>query len=293
MILRGILVLLAVSFALTGFAQRKQKPVTFKKHYNEILPASPQYKLSGWHFAPGATYMFTPFISLNKSYSAGDSLTFESKVRATGKPGFYAEIGRYNMLPHGRLFKYLDYGVSYKGLRGKETSEGQLIRTSDEQPVGAATAGEGSFGYHYTEAFFNLNSTWRISKYNLVQQSIGINAGYAFLSNYSGTTVGTATPQNPGRFSTQLHYKLGFGIKMRGNWMVIPSLETPILNILPFEPPRSSLGFFASRYRPVILSVRILLMRPSNTMDCTPVRTREGVKMPTDMDKQKQMNQTR
>ena len=274
-------------------AQRRQKPVSFKKHYNEILPASPQYKLSGWHFAPGATYMFTPFIALNKSYDVGDSVAFESSVRGLGKPAFYAEIGRYRMLEHGRLFKYFDYGISYKGLRGSEQSEGQLVRTTDDAPMSGTSSAEGSFGQHYAEAFFNLNNVWRISKYNLIQQSVGLNAGYAFLSNMSGATVGAEVPQNPGRFSAQLHYKLGFGIKMRGNWMIIPTLETPIFNFMPFEPPRSSYGFFATRYRPVILSIRVLLMRPANTMDCTPVRTREGVKMPTDMDKQKQMNESR
>jgi hypothetical protein len=288
----GVL-LLVLMIGFSAFAQKrrgKQKPVSFQKHYNEVLPKAPQFKNSGWIIGPGATYMLAPFVSLNKTYQKTDVSKFDAKIAASGKPGIYLEAGRYKTLPYSRLFKYFDYGISYKSLRGKESGQGQYVSLPSETPLSIYKQTQGTFGYHYAEAFFNLNHIWRIGKYNFLQHSIGANAGYAFLTNQSGNTVSATTNANPGSFSTQLHYKLGYGIKMRGNWLLIPAIETPILNVMPFEAPRSSYAFFASRYRPLIFSLRFFFMRPANTLDCTPVRTREGLKMPTDMDKQNQMD---
>ena len=289
-------IVVLILMSLSGLAQKhrgKQKPVSFQKHYNEVLPAKPQFKPNGWILAPGATFMMTPFVANKKTFDKTDVQQFDAKLTATGKPGLYAEVGRYRMFQYSKLFKYMDYGASYKGLRGKEKGEGQYVSVPGGAALSVLEQTSGTYGYHYAEAFFNLNHVWRIGKYNFIQNSIGVNAGYAFMTNLAGNTVSAATSQTPGSFSTQLHYKLGYGIKMRGNWLLIPSLETPILNILPFEPPRSSLGFFASRYRPVIFSLRFFFMRPANTLHCTPVRTRDGVKIPTDMEKQKQMDGVR
>lgn len=269
----------------------KRKPVSFQKHYNEVLPKAPQYKMSGWFFAPGATYMLTRFVPRNETLNETASTKLEGKFTPLGKPGVYAEVGRYQMLQYWKLFKYMDYGISYKMLRGREKAEGTLMTVPSEAVLASEGPIIGKFAYHYAEAFINLNHIWRISKYNFVQNSIGANAGYAFIRSMGGGTITGATVSDPGRFSAQLHYKLGFGIKMRGNWLLIPAVETPILNLLPFEPTKSAYGFFTSRYRPLMFSLRFFFMRPANTLDCTPVRTREGVKMPTDMDKQNQMQE--
>lgn len=291
--MRLAIIALIISSLFAGelHAQRgKQKPVSFQKHYNEILPKAPQYKMNGWFFAPGATYMLTPFVYQNRTFDKTATQQFEARARGLGRPGIYAEVGRFQMLPYWRIFKFMDYGISYKGLRGSEKANGQYVAIPSEAQIPPLQQTQGTFGFHYAEAFVNFNHIWRISKYNFIQHSIGANAGYAFLPNQSGTSLSPVGFENPGRIAAQLHYKLGFGIKMRGDWLIIPSLETPVLNVLPFESGRSSYGFFSSRYRPIIFSIRFMFMRAANTLDCTPVRTREGLKMPTDMDKQNQMD---
>ncbi len=287
-----ILTLLISSSALHAQKRKvnKNKPVSFNRHYNEILPTDPQYKLSGWLLAPGATYMMTRFISRNETLSESATERYDGKFTPLGKPGIYLEVGRYKMFKYPRLFRYFDYGIAYKSLRGREKAEGSIVSLPGEAEVQSLSA-EGSFGYHYLTAHFNLNHVWRIGKYNFLQNTLGFNADYGFIRNYDQTSIPQAELNDPGQFLANVHYKLGYGIKMRGNWLLIPSIETPILNVLPFEPPRSSLGFFTSRYRPVIFSLRFLFMRPSDGLDCTPVRTREGLFMPTDMDKQRQMNE--
>lgn len=289
-------VLLTIIILLSGLAvfaqKRNQKPVSFNRHYNEILPHEPQYKLSGWLIAPGATYMMTRFIDRNETLSESATERYEAEFTPLGNPGIYLEVGRYRMLKYSSLIKYIDYGIAYKSLRGKESATGSVVSVPGETELANYEA-SGTFGYHYATLHFNANHVWRIGEYNFLQNSLGVNGDYAFITNYGQTSIPQAELADPGNFLLNLHYKIGYGIKMRGNWLIIPSLETPILNVMPFELPRSSLGFFTSRYRPIIFSLRFMFMRPANTMDCTPVRTREGKVMPTDMDKQKMMDQTK
>lgn len=289
----------AILFILSVFAiqpavaqKRKQKPVSFQKHYNEIFPKEPQYELKGWHFAPGATYMFARTLPRTETLMEDTSGLVEGKYAPIGKPAFYAEVGRYRVMKYPGLVKYIDYGISYKGLAGRQKTT--IIETSAlDANVVTETETVSTFGYHFFEAYFNANNVWRISKYNFIQNSVGINAGYAIIANADALTVPATETFVPARYQAQLHYKLGFGIKMRGNWMVIPSVETPILTALPWDNGRSSMHFFTSRYRPVIFSLRFFFNRPVDTMKCKPVKTRDGNLMPSDMEKQGQMNQRR
>jgi len=294
--MRSILLFFLFSLIVGGATAQykgKQKPVSFQKHYNEVLPKTPQHKKSGWLFAPGATYMLTPFVYQSRTFDETDGAKFDARARGIGKPGIYGEVGRYQMLEYWYFFKYMDYGISYTGLRGNERANGQYVSIPAEAELSPIEQTQGTFGFHYAQAFVNFNHVWRISKYNFIQNSIGANAGYAFLANQGGTSLSPVGYENPGKIAAQLHYKLGFGIKMRGNWLLIPSIETPILNGWPWENGRSTYGFFASRYRPLIFSLRFFFIRNANTLDCTPVRTREGLKMPTDMDKQQQMEKVK
>jgi hypothetical protein len=273
------------------FAQkRNQKPVSFNKHYNEIFPHAPQFELNGWHFAPGATYMLARTLPKIEMLATDSFTTTEGKYSPIGKPAFYAEVGRYKVMKYSGLIKYIDYGISYKGLLGrhKSTISQSFVETDS---VMSETEVVSKFGYHFLEAYVNANHVWRIRKYNFVQNSLGLNAGYAIIAKTENATIPLTTSNIPARYQFQLHYKLGFGIKMRGNWMIIPSVETPIITALPWDDGRSSMNFFTSRYRPLIFSLRFLFLRPVDTMKCTPVKTREGTLMPSDMEKQGQMNQ--
>lgn len=290
----AVIFILAFVFSLanTATAQRKQKPVSYNKHYNEILPSEPKFKMNGWLFAPGGTYMLARTIGRTETLLTDSTTTTEGKFAPLGKPALYAEVGRYKMMKYSGLIKYIDYGLSYRGQRGRHKSTISTIFTETDSILTEQEV-VSTFGYHYIEAFFNANHVWRISKYNFIQNSLGINAGYAFLNNSNNTAVPLVTSAIPGRIQAQLHYKIGFGIKMRGNWLLIPSIETPILNAYAWDNGRSSVEFINSRYRPVVVSLRFFFSRPANTLDCTPIKTREGVKMPSDMEKQGQMNQTK
>lgn len=288
--MKFLVVTLGLLFSISALAQKLPKKQAYQRHYNEIFPKSPQFKSSGWLLAPGATYMLTRFVPRTETLSETASTSTEAKFSPLGKPGIYAEGGRYQMLRYNPFFKYLDYGLSYTMMRGREKAEATITSLPAEALISSESA-TANFGYHYAQAFVNFNHNWRLGRYQAIQHSLGVNAGYAVMANLSGNTVAGATVNSPGRWLGQAHYKLGYVVKMRGNWLLIPTLETPISNFLPFEPLRSAMPFATSRYRPIILSIRLFFIRPVDPTQCTPVRTREGWQMPTDMDKQQQMEE--
>ena len=61
------------------------------------------------------------------------------------------------------------------------------------------------------------------------------------------------------------HLKLGYGMKFQNRLFIIPTLESPILNLKQWE-SKSTYGIMNSRYRP-LLQVRILwLKRPDKVI---------------------------
>ena len=189
----------------------------YTKKRADAFPQPLQYNMTGWYFGVGPTLMQPQTFFFVKDIATGTSQSPASKI------GWFVEIGRYKIFEWPGLFKYMDYGLAYKSLRGKERTSG------------------GSFGDHYIEGHFNLNSRIKVSKTSFIQNSIGLDAEYAFLRNNSGTA--------PPAFVASLHYKFGFGYKVNKKLMIIPSIETPILTFYPLEYGSSSLGYLNSRYR--------------------------------------------
>ena len=207
------------------------KGTMYNKKKADAFPEPLQYHMKGWYFGLGPTFMQPQAFFFIK-----DLFTNTGQSPAS-KTGLFIEVGRYKIFEWPGLFKYMDYGLAYKSLRGKE-------RTSKD-----------SFGDHYIEGHFNLNNRIKLSRTSFLQNAIGIDAEYAFLRNNS-VSVG------PPAFITSLHYKFGFGYKVNKKLMITPSIEIPVLTLYPLEYGSSSLGYLSSRYRPIIISLKFLILRP-------------------------------
>jgi len=210
----------------------------YGKKARDPFPKELQYKMTGWYFGPGFTYTL-PMEGF--TVMDGNSGT---EFNPSGGFGLYLEAGRYHIWQYSSLIKYMDYGLAYKWLRGSEENTG--LAYSD----------------HYATAHLNLNNSIPINKYLFIQNTVGINVDYSFLQSRDGT--------GPPALLAQAHYKFGIGFKITDNLMIIPAIETPILNGWPWENGRSTLQYLNSRYRPVILSMRFLFLRPKQEI-CPPV----------------------
>lgn len=253
-------------FAITSFSQK-----IYQRKKEPLVDLNGHYKLGGWQFAPGLTYTLTRFKNKEETlYNANDTL-YNTTFDPGGRLGLYFEFGRYKIFKYGTWINYMDYSLAFKQIKGKEKFEGEMLQESSSTAI-MTTDGKGKFGYSYLTGNFNLNNIIQISDYRFIQNSIGINADYRLITNtkYEGNTV-FQQQNTPTSFMAQLHYKIGYGIKWNDKLFIIPSLETPILNLYEWDNFKSSFFNFSSRYRPLIFTIRIAWLKKSNGLDCPPV----------------------
>lgn len=255
--LRKIILFTTLSlFSLICFSQRGGGSYSMmnSKKYSDVFPDFYHIKRTGWLFAFGITEMKPQTFSFVKSFFSDTTYTPASRT------GLYLEVGRYKLFEYYSVFRYMDYGLCYKGLRGKE-------RQNDLK-----------FGDHFISGYFNLNNTVNIGKYAYWGNTLGINADYAIIRNIDQPTI-------PKAFQTAIHYKISFGYKATKRLVIIPAVETPILTLYPFYYGASSMKYLNSRYRPLIFSIKFLFLRPIVDV-CPPVYTPnklEDYSNPSDM----------
>ena len=241
----------------------------YKTGKSELVRREGFTKLSGWNLAPGVTWMGTRWI--NKAdilFESGDT-TYEVTFNPGGRIGLYLEVGRHYIFKYARLFPYLDFGIAYKGLRGKEKFEGEWRIANIDQTFGA-TSGAGKFANHNVLAYVNLNNIIQLTNKLFIQNSLGLNVDYSFIKRTNKGTYAFQDDVELPRLWAQVHYKFGLGIKIHDGLFIIPSIETPLLNLSPWTNFRLKVPQYMSWYRPLILSVRFAFLGQKKTTCNTP-----------------------
>ena len=222
----------------------KKGEFTAKSKSNKMIKQSlmdfnGQYRMQNFFLSPGLTFMLP---------KASDK-----EFRQRGRLGLIFEGGAYHIFERGgNIFNYMDYGAGYKRLSGSEFND---------------INNKSIFKQNYISSFFNINNIWQLSSKKFLQSSIGANLDYKFFEK------DTPLPNNTDKLNFSFHFKLGYGIKFNKILFVIPTIETPILNLKKWENGKSTFGIFNSRYRPIIFKVRLIWLKKLGKSDCPPVYT--------------------
>ncbi len=263
-------ILVVIVLALLALSSAAQ-PIYSQRR--ALVPFDGRVKLSGWYIGPGLSYTFTRPFNTEEDIFKGNDTLYRATTDPSGRVGLYFEAGRYHIFRYGVLFNYIDYGLAFKQIRGRESYTGRVMAESNSALL-LRTEGEGTYSHSFVTAHLNFNNIIQLGDYSFLQSTLGLNLDYRVISGQSyshNSALGALhTPYNPSAFMAQLHFKLGFGYKLSDHLFVIPALETPILSFYEWENGRSSYPMFGSRYRPVFLSLRFAWLRkPKN--DCPPV----------------------
>ncbi|MFZ4786137.1 MAG: hypothetical protein ACOYLH_11715 [Flavobacteriales bacterium] len=226
------------------------------------------YQKRGWFFAPGITLMpgvsGDRFETLRGEGEFANDTIYSGRFDPSSRIGFYAEGGRHKFIENLYLIHHIDYGIHYKMLRGKEEYAG-LVNTGTL----VETKNMAKFSEHFAGAFFNASNIIQFADNMWIHNSLGANFDYRFLNNRSSSgTYGNIPWSFPDPMVLQLHYKLGIGWKVDPGLYIMPTIETPILNILPGFNGKSTLHYFSSDYRPIIISIRVLFLDKTADRKC-------------------------
>lgn len=265
-ILRGSLLSLAFLIPLVIEAQiigRKPK---------DMFPEKRLYKQSFWYFGPGINYSLTGFFKKETDLGPTPSGQAFAVHKGHGLPGGFAEIGRYHMINNSYLFRYFNYGISWRWIQGREDFENQLRKDDEVTPTGS---GKSKFSDHFINAQVEIHHVIYINDYQFIDNSLGAHAGYAMLSDRSGPNPAAGSTQKfADPFTAYLYYKIGYGIKKGKKLIIIPSLEIPLLNLWQFN-GRWDLPYFNSNFLPLTFSIRFIPFRKRPWDDCPPVKSIE------------------
>lgn len=240
----------------------------------DLIPLDGQVRRIGFYLAPGLTYTLPRFKDSEEEVFRSGDTSYVTTYDPNGRLGLYAEGGISWYTRDPVIVDYLDLGIAYKNLRGRELVQGRYTIADTT----AELAGEGEFAERLLTIHFNANKfipTWR---YQFVQLSLGANADYRLGSAYTHTADSALNAHAfPPDLWGQVHFKVGYGFKLTGRLFVIPSIETPVFSVVPEDDGRfGQLQWFSSNYRPLIFSVRFLFLRARKGFDCPPPIKHKG-----------------
>ena len=111
-----------------------------------------------------------------------------------------------------------------------------------------------------------------------IQSSIGANLDFMLFEKQP-----VPSPTNSDRLLLSFHLKFGYGMKFQNRLFIIPTLETPIINLRQWEKGKSTYGIFnKSRYRPIVFSCRFAWLKSPSRANCPPVYVNPGDKAKQD-----------
>ena len=234
------------------------------KNKSEAYPNPFNFSPDGWMFETALTV--TSSLEASSTVQLNDDSIFN--FGPSPRPGIALNIGKYHSMKKGhKIVKYIDYNLGYKLLWYKEAhdfyipSKDSLIEFSN-------------YSYaHYVSLNFNLNNVYSFSDYVFLQNTLGINADYRFVSASNGSTSNSVN--EPSKFVVQLHYKLGLGIMLDNDIAIIPYIEIPVLNITPQQTNFSQLDYFSGSYQSILIGVRVMLFKLGQK-DCPKAIDTEG-----------------
>ena len=261
--MRRLLVTLLILLPVMVFSQQH-----LRKN-RDVFPTQGNLERKGWIFSPAITYMAPPLKQANQRLSLGSDTIYDIAYRAAGKIGIGIEVGRFYAIDASRLISYVDFAVGYKSLRGTETFRAVLDDPDRSTPF--FYDGEGVFTEQYLTASFNATNIRQFSDHTFMTNAIGINADYKLGENVFYNRRGLPIDQMmaPDLLS-QVHYRLGFGFRVSPKFLIIPSVETPILTLYAFDQMKSTMAIFNSRYRPVIVRLNIMMFDNKSKRKCPP-----------------------
>lgn len=238
------------------------------RQHQDVFPTYGNYQRRGWVVSPALTYMLPQLKKPSQRVFLPGGTAYDVDYNPAGRVGIGLEIGRFHLMDNSRLISHIQLNLGMKILRGVERFD--AILDEETNPGGASLiSNEGVFSHSYATMSFAASNIQQFSKTGFLQNTIGINGDYRIASAITYNTEDLPIElADPTRFIFQAHYSLGLGFRVSGNILLVPSVETPILNIYEYEDLKSTLNIFNTRYRSLIFKLQVLVLDKKADRKC-------------------------
>lgn len=269
-----LLLILCYSVGFGAQAQRNKYKYKNKRnqHFSKRM-VDPLYSVSqspcrpmGLHFSLGATYTFT---DLNPDEQSDTIGTFRHDPY--GRVGYYFDVGMLHIFKkRNPVVHYFDWAIGLKHFAG-----GENYQTKAPGESSYANQGKGKWDNGYLFLRANIHNVIQIGKWNFIDNSIGINADYNIYGmNHNDQYQGSSNHSNlhfQEKFVASLHYRFGFGIKLKEGMFLVPFAKIPLMNFYEWDKGKPTLRWWNSWYMPIIVGVKFAFLFKKDPNACPPV----------------------
>lgn len=286
--MKNILIPFMLFLATASFAQRDLTPGKNRKAVFGGASDFKEYRRMGLQFSVGPTFMLTRRAPSAFSFVDGNR-PFQATTTPSGLPGIFVEAGMLHF-PKKRsklseklnyiFVSYIDWGIGFKLLRGTETTQLDALDPATNNVIGSQTFA-GKFNNGFLSARVTFHKNIYLGKKYFIDNGLGFNVDYNIMRSpeanpYSASVLAFGLPQyfhNP--LVAQMHYELGFGIRLNRRSMLIPSVQTPILGFYEWRGGASSLKWFDSNYQPLLVKLKWTYLLEKKVKGCAPARVND------------------
>lgn len=255
--------------SLNGFSQG------WKGYEWDVFPVDRRWRQGGLTGSLGINYTLGYPGQQQKQTAQLGFFQFENDYQsvAKGKIGLNAELGWFHSFKKPFYFHFFDVMLSWKWFRTQQTAQYSqyfnndlLDQQSFELPWNAHTLG----------LSINLMNQYPFSPKSFFLHGPGLNFDYPFITSGVSKPLTGLEYYGDMPVQMQLHYNVGLGFVIKDRWLLIPMLESPIFQIIPFTHIQSTLNVMYCRYRPFLLQIKIMRLRKQKN-DCPPVYNPGGI----------------
>ena len=244
-------------------AQRKKRSDFYGKSNIDMFRT--KYKRHAVIFSVGATNMFSR--NDRRAVVLPDNPNREYFFTSGGKWGAMGEIGmlHFTKRTSWRFIKidHYDWAIGVKTFGGWE--ETRLVIRDDPNSGATGISGRGEFSLGYVTGRLAFHNLIKLSPRIQLDQALGANFDYRLFGNTPGDVSGyvpivlpsTQTYQRD--FLAQLHYEIGFRIRVINMLHITPSFQIPVISAFQWSGGRSSIQWFSTRFQPWLLKFKFMI----------------------------------
>ena len=260
--------LILSTVVLLAFSLSAQRDMTPGKRRGDVFGKADykDYRFFGLQVTGGLTYMATRSDAKNLTYLGTDSdgRPMNYSFDPEGSVGAFVDLGMVHF-PKKRsklslalkyiFISYYDWGLGVKLFTGSETTSVNRFNSLGT-PLPTQNFSS-SFASIFLNGRFSIHKNVYIGKRYFIDNGLGFNVDFRTVTPGEYETLpGISAQSFHSPLVAQMHYSLGFGIKLNRRSMLVPGVQIPILGIHDWRKGCAALKYYNSNYLPILFQVK-------------------------------------
>ena len=283
--------LILSTVVLLAFSLSAQRDMTPGKRRGDVFGKADykDYRFFGLQVTGGLTYMATRSDAKNLTYQGTDSdgRPMNYSFDPEGSVGAFVDLGMVHF-PKKRsklslalkyiFISYYDWGLGVKLITGSETTSVNRFNSLGT-PLPTQNFSS-SFASIFLNGRFSIHKNVYIGKRYFIDNGLGFNVDFRTVTPGEYETLpGISAQSFHSPLVAQMHYSLGFGIKLNRRSMLVPGVQIPILGIHDWRKGCAALKYYNSNYLPILFQVKFTYLFEKKPKGCNTPGTDQDRKL--------------